>query len=143
MFLYLEVVGSTITIHHYPALIKHLSGIGAGLIHQWYWMDPALVLDQNLFDVLYLEVVGSTSTIHHYPKLIKHLSGIGAGLIQHWCRMDPAPVMDPKLFDVIIVLRGGWEHQHHYISIQHSSSIYLALVLDGSAPSDTQACTHV
>ena len=86
-FLYLEVVGSTSTIHHYPVIIKHLSGICAGLIQHQCWMDTALVLDSKLFDVfLYLEVVGTTSTIHHYPAFIKHLSGIGAGLIQHQCR---------------------------------------------------------
>ena len=62
-FLYLEVVGNTSTIHHYPEL-----STSAG------WMDPALVLDPKLFD-------------DHYPAFVKHLSGIGAGLIQHHCQM--------------------------------------------------------
>ena len=74
--------------HHssLSALIKQLSGFGAGLIQHWCQIDPAPVLDPKLFDV-FLVLIGGGE--YHTS-----LSSTHQAFIWHWCWIDPASVPD-------------------------------------------------
>ena len=75
------------TIHHYPAFIKHLSGIGAGLITHWCWTGVGCQMGARC---------GTGAGCRMVPDQQHHtsLSSIHQAFILHWCWIEPALVLD-------------------------------------------------